>query len=335
MKKFLATILAAILCISLTACGGTKTGGGQSPEKTEEPQTSTVLDGKVINLICPWAAGGSTDIVARAIAQRAEDILGVPVQVVNREGGGSSIGTQEAALATPDGHTILVATINGLTILPYTQNLSYSVEDFASIGQVCTRDLGIFCLADKPWNDVSDVIEACKADPSTCLMGAATGSLQHVLMLQLAAAGEFELNQYPIAGDSEALSSLLGGTIDVSIPGSIDVFKGQIDSGEVKLLGVLSEERLEAYPDTPTLKELGYDVTASAWTSLLVPAGTPQEIVDELETAFQKVLTDPELTALIEKAGQDPNYQDGETNIAMIRQQYEDFGEVIKESGLA
>lgn len=111
MKKFLATILAAILCISLTACGGTKTGGGQSPEKTEEPQTSTVLDGKVINLICPWAAGGSTDIVARAIAQRAEDILGVPVQVVNREGGGSSIGTQEAALATPDGHTMRPLTI--------------------------------------------------------------------------------------------------------------------------------------------------------------------------------------------------------------------------------
>lgn len=331
MKKLLVIILAVSMCISLGACSG----GTPNPTASSAAENTTVFDGKVIDLLCPWAAGGSTDIVARAIAQRAEDILGVPVQVVNREGGGSSIGTQEAAQADPDGHTILVATINGLTILPYTQDLSYSVDDFTSIGQVCTRNLGIFCLADKPWNDVSDVVEAAKADPQEILMGAATGSLQHVLMLQLAAAGEFELNQYPIAGDSEALSSLLGGTIDVSIPGSMDVFKGHLDSGEVKLLGVLSEERLEAYPDTPTLKELGYDITASAWTALLVPSGTPQEIVDELETAFQEVLTDPELTSLIEKAGQTPNYQDGETNIAMIRQQYEDFGEVIKESGLA
>ena len=223
-----------------------------------------------VTLICPWAAGGSTDITARAIASVAEARFGSPVVVVNREGGGSTIGTQEVALSTKgDGYTLLVGTINALAVLPHTMGLAYSPANFKAIGQVCSRDMGIICTADKPWNTIMDFIQDAKANPGKYLVSCPQGGLQNILFQRLADMTGAQFRVYPVNNDTENLTAVLGGVSDLGVPGSYDVAAGQMAAGQVKVLALFSDTRAASLPNVPTLKELGFDLSFAPWTSLL------------------------------------------------------------------
>jgi len=318
MKKILALVLA--LTMMLGTAGALADG----------------YPGGLVNLICPWAAGGSTDITARAIASVAEKKFGTPVVVVNREGGGSTIGTQEVALNTPgDGMSILVATVNACAILPHTMGLDYTPENFKAIGQVSVRDMGIICSADKPWNTIADFLEDAKANPGQYLVSCPQGGLQNLLFQQLADMTGASFTVYPVNNDTENLTAVLGGIADVGVPGSYDVAAGQIEAGEIKVLGVFSDRRVDALPEVPTLKELGYDLSFYPWTALLVPATTDDALVAEMEAAWAEVLNDPELHEMLAKNKQVPMYLNSADTMANMVKQYADFGATIESMGLS
>ena len=289
-----------------------------------------------VTLICPWAAGGSTDITARAIASVAETYFGSPVVVVNREGGGSTIGTQEVALsAKGDGHTLLVGTVNALAILPHTMGLSYSPDNFKAIGQVCSRDMGIICKADKPWNTIMDFIRDAKANPGKYLVSCPQGGLQNILFQGLANMTGTSFTVYPVNSDTENLTAVLSGVSDLGVPGSYDVAAGQIAAGKVKVLALFSDKRVTSLPDVPTLKELGFDLSFAPWTSLLAPAKTSDAMVEKMREVWGKVLQSPELAELLKKNKQIPDYLDGATTQKTMVKQFTDFGKTIKSMGLA
>ena len=319
MKKLIALILS--LAMLLSVCGAVAEG----------------YPNGLVNLICPWAAGGSTDITARAIAQVAEQMFGSPVVVVNREGGGSTIGTQEVALNTPgDGQTILLAVPNSITILPHTMGLDYSPANFKNLGQVCVREVGIMCTADKPWTTINDFIEDAKTKPDGhYFVACPQGGIQNIMFQMLADAAGISFTVYPVSNDNESVTAMLGGVADISIPSSYDAAIGQIEAGNVKALATFSTERIPALPDAPTLIELGYDVSYYPWTSLMVPATTDDALVAEMEEVWAKVLQSEELAELLVKSKQVPKYMDGKTAHDVITKEYKNVGETIEKMGLS
>lgn len=326
MKKVIVTLFLLTFVILCTFAQGSN----EAASAEVQYPTGTVT------LICPWAAGGSTDITARAIASVAEKQFGSPVVVVNREGGGSTIGTQEVALsAKGDGYTLLVGTVNALAILPHTMGLAYSPDNFKAIAQVCSRDMGIICKADKPWNTITDFIEDAKANPGKYLVSCPQGGLQNILFQGLANMTGAQFTVYPVNNDTENLTAVLGGVSDLGVPGSYDVAAGQIAAGQVKVLALFSDKRTASLPNVPTLKELGFDLSFAPWTSLLAPANTPDPVVEKIREVWATVIQSPELAALLQKNKQIPDYLDGATTQMTMVKQYNDFGQTIKSMGLA
>ena len=319
--------LAILVSVLVVVCLAVGSVGCSSTSSEEYPS-------KPITLVVPWGAGGSTDVTGRAIADVAEKTLGQPVVVKNREGGSSTIGTQEVANADGDGYTILVATINALAILPHTLDLQNTPADFKGVGRVAVRDIAVVTTSDKPWNDMADFIEDAKKNPGAYSFATPQGGLQHLVFEQVMQAAGFEATLYPVQGDAEGLTAVLGGTADLQVPGSYNVAKGQMDAGEMKALAVFSEVRAEALPDTPTLIELGYDVSVYPWTTLLLPATTPDDVVKQVQDAFKVVLNDPELIDLLERSGQTPMYLDGDAAMEAIQAEYERFGQTVEAVGL-
>ena len=334
IRKGLIILMTIIMVLGFIACDAEDKDNETSLEKSSETSVkgdSTVsFPNGTITLICPWGAGGSTDITARAIANVAEDKLGVPVVVVNRAGGSSTIGTQEVALtAEGDGTTILVATINALTILPHTLELEYSPADFKAVGQVSVRDMAIISRSSKPWNDINDFINDAKKAPGEYMIAIPQGGLQHLLFQKLCEETGIEVTVYPISGDAEGLTAILGGVADLAIPGSYNVAAGQIEAGEIKALAAFSDRPVEDLPDTPLLIDLGYDITSYPWTALLIPASTPDALHKVMQEKFKEILIDPELLGMLVKNGQTPYYLDGDTTLQTITEQYEDFGKIV------
>lgn len=343
MKKLLAAMLVLTMLFCMAACSSTEKSDGDSlnnsqttPEtqnsQTEEqaPAQAVTYPTGTIKLVCPWAAGGSTDITARAIADVASDMLGVPVIVENREGGGSSIGTQEVAnIRDGDGYTILVATINGIAVLPHTLELDYSPADFKDVGQVCERSLALIASNRSGWTDFASFVEDAKANPGKYMIAVPSGGLQHITFERLCNDAGIDVSIYPVPGDSDAITSVLSGVADLCMPGSWDAAKGQLDAGEMVALGSLSEERIEALPDVQTMKEQGYDVSVSAWTALLLPASTPDDVAAAVEEAFAQVLQSEALADMLEKNNQVPTYVAGQAHMPIIQKQYDDFKATI------
>lgn len=339
VKRVLTILLTIIMLVCMAACNE-KTSNSVEEKET---QTDAVTEAKTtdigasdikyptgpIILVCPWGAGGSTDITARGIAKIAEEKLGVPVVVENRKGGSSSIGTQEVASAEGDGTTILVATINALAIMPHTLSLEYTPDNFKAIGQVSVRDMAIFSQSSKPWNDINDFIEDAKENPGEYLIAVPQGGLQHLLFQRLCDETGIDVTIYPISGDAEGLTAVLGGVADIIIPGSFNVVAGQLEAGVVKALASFSDRPIEQLPGTPLLIDLGYDISVYPWTTLLVPANTPDDLLVAMQEAFEEVLKDDALIEMLVKNGQTPYYLDGNATMDMIKKQYEDFGKVV------
>jgi tripartite-type tricarboxylate transporter receptor subunit TctC len=213
--------------------------------------------------------------------------------------------------------------------------LAYSPANFKAIGQVCSRDMGIICTADKPWNTITDFIQDAKANPGKYLVSCPQGGLQNILFQRLADMTGAQFRVYPVNNDTENLTAVLGGVSDLGVPGSYDVAAGQIAAGQVKVLALFSDTRAASLPNVPTLKELGFDLSFAPWTSLLVPASTPDSLVEKMRGVWREVIQSPELAALLAKNKQKPDYLDGAETQLTIEKQFKDFGETIKSMGLA
>ena len=252
---------------------------------------------KNIRLVVPFGAGGGTDSVGRTLANSAKDILGKNISVMNRTGGAGAVGMSFGAQQKADGYTLTVVT-REIASLPQMGLMQHSADDFKLIRMVNLDPAVVLVAADSPYNTINDLIKEAKANPGKVKF--ASTAAPNFYLMALEKDQSIRLNAIPYNGASEAIPAVLGHHTDVTMvtPGEAIA---QLRSGQLKALGVMSEERIAFIPDVLTLKEQGIDVTMGTWRGIGAPKDTPDEIIETLGKAFDQAMASEEFKSFMAK----------------------------------
>jgi len=250
-----------------------------------------------IKLIVPFAPGGSTDMVARMLADKMTQVLGQPVVVDNKGGAGGSIGADAIAKSAPDGYTIGMATVSthGANPAIYAKLPYNAVKDFAPITNVMSVPSVFVVHPSVPAKTMQEFIALAKAKPGKYTFASpGTGSLGHANIENFMNLAGIELLHIPYKGAGQAITDALGGQVD-SMTDNLPSTLSNIQSGKLRPLAVLALKRSPVLPDVPTYSELGYPgMGDGGWFGLVAPAGTPKPIIDKLNAAAHKVMAMPD-----------------------------------------
>jgi tripartite-type tricarboxylate transporter receptor subunit TctC len=268
-----------------------------------------------VRVIVPFPPGGQADLAARPIADALQRRLNNTVIVENRGGGGGKTGNAAAARAEPDGHTLLM-TLSSLAVLPEADRLfdrpvGYEVSELAPVARILADPTLLAVPASAPWKNVKEFVEDAKARPGMIPYGSSGpyGTL-HVAMEMFAAEAGIKLLHVPFTGAGPALNGLLQGSLQAlaSAPG---VLKPQADAGSIRVLANWGAERVPAFPDVPTFKEMGYDnVEFYIWAGLFAPRATPAPVIEKLRALIRETMADPAVTKIFVNAGSPPAWLD-------------------------
>lgn len=292
--------LAVAFCLALLASG--------APAETAFPA-------KPIRVLVPYAPGGLTDVVARLFAEQLRKGLGGPVFVENKPGASGILAIEELARARPDGHTLMVGNISTNALTPVLLAKKMRI-DYDKDVQIVARlvDVPVFFLATttnfRP-KTFAEFLDYAKANPGKVRFGSAgIGSYQQINTAILAKRAGLDLVHIPFKdGGAPILRDLANGDIHVSWF-NITNPVGMMKEGRVRPLAVAADQRLAAYPDIPTIQELGFpDVKPVQWSAAFAPAGTPHAILETLNAAFAKAATAPEMQEAFHKGGMLPATQ--------------------------
>ncbi|MCE3000068.1 MAG: Bug family tripartite tricarboxylate transporter substrate binding protein [Betaproteobacteria bacterium] len=263
---------------------------------------------KAVRLVVPFAAGGSTDVIARILAPRMAEAWGQQVIVDNRPGGNTTIGTEIVARAAPDGHTLLV-TPAPFTVVPSVMTkLPYDpVKDFEPILLINTTPMGLVVHPGVPAKNMNELIALAKKRPGQMNFGSSgNGGVPHLSGELLNTMAGLKILHVPYKGNAPALADLVGGHVDMVFNGLTSVIP-LIRANRVRVLGVTSLARTAALPDVPTLDEQGLKgFQAVAWNGLSAPARTPKEAIVRIQETTARIVRSPELAEQLKRDGSDP-----------------------------
>ena len=276
---------------------------------------------KPIKLICPWPAGGSSDIVMRALADSAGKALGGQVIIENRPGASGMLGPNELAKAAPDGYTLSQVTI-GVARLPHMQKMQFDpLRDFTYIACLTGYTFGIVVKADSPHKTIQDLVKFAKANPGKFNYGSTgNGTTPHLAIEEFASKAGIQLTHVPFKGSSDGLQALLGGHIDAHSDAT--GWAPHVEAGTMRLLATYGSKRTKRWPQVPTLNELGYDTVSDSPFGIAGPRGMDPKLVRKLQDAFKKTLSDPAVLAAFEKYDQPVIYMDSEAYTQFILATY-------------
>jgi len=285
-----------------------------------------------IKIIVPYAPGGSSDIVARLIADKLKDIWGQAVIVENKPGAGGRIGTEYAKNQPADGSSMLVMNPALFVVSPLVYSkLAYDPDlDFKAVSQVQIYHFVLSVPANSPIKDLKGLIEWLKKNPKQANYGSpATGSLPHFFGLMVGKYAGVEMVHVSYNGSGPLITALIGG----HIPMGVDTYdaQSQYHPDKIRILATAGTSR--KHPDIPTFKELGYEIEGVGWNGIVVPSKTPQAIVDKLSQAIVKVVKMPELKQKLEQIGAEATGTTAEEFTRVIKQDRERWGPIIKASG--
>ena len=273
-----------------------------------------------IRIVVPFAAGGTSDILARLLGQKLQEKLKQTVIVENKAGAGGVIGADVVAKSPPDGYTLLLGTISSNAINPALQpKMPYDAgKDFVPVFFIGNIANVLLVGAAQPYQSVKELIAAAKAKPGTIAYGTAgTGSSQHLSGVKFSLDAGIELVHVPYKGSGPSMQDLIAGQIPMSFETAL-VAIPQINAGKVRALAVTPARRAKVLPDTPTLAEAGlkgFDV--ASWQAIFAPAGTPKAIVDRLNAELTKIVAETQVAARL--------YTMGVENVPMTPAQFADF----------
>ena len=246
---------------------------------------------KPITLIVTWPAGGSTDVVARLLAEPLGEQLGQPVAVVNHKGGGGALGTMAALEAPKDGYTLLMTTSGNHILTPLKHDVGYRYDSFVPIGQLVASSVMLAVRADSKWKTLAELVADVKAHPGKYTFGAVPAVMPFLDMRALAKAAGLDVVHIPQQGGAPGATALLAGNVDM-LPANASTIASNLKAGKMRALAVFSDKRDPAFPDVPTAKEQGYDVEGSPFVGVAVAKGVPEPIVEKLRAALAKVAND-------------------------------------------
>ncbi len=285
---------------------------------------------KEVQIIIPWAAGGATDLIFRALAATTGKYLGKAVIVVNRPGGAGAVGYTEAAQAKPDGYT-LTSAITPLTILPHQVKTAFNYKSFEPVINV-VRDPGMFLVrSDSPWKSLRDFLDYAKKNPDMITVGnSGAGGGVHLIALAFEKTAGVKFNHIPFAGGGPSVTALLGGHINavtVSPPEGIE----HVKAGKLKIISLFAEKRFQLFPDVPTVKEQGIEFVMGQWRGLAAPKGTPPDAIKRLHEAFKKGMEDPVFVKNAKDMVVNLSYLGPEAFGKLMAQDDEFYGKLVKE----
>ena len=291
-----------------------------------------------IKIMVPFAAGGTSDILARLLAEKLAVSLNTPVLVDNKPGAGGVVGADAVAKARPNGYTLLLGTISSHAINPALRpNMPYdAASDFAPVILLGSISNVLIVGADQPYKTVADVIAAAKKDPSRPInfASAGQGSSQHMSgeMFKLMTGGA--LTHIPYRGSAPAIQALMGGEVPMSFE-TATVALPQIKGGKVRALAVTSAKRSPVLPDVPTMQQAGvagFDV--ASWQAVYAPAGTPASIVQRLNSAIEKILAQPDVKEKMEGLGLEHTPNNPKQFAAFNQSEIQKWIKVVKEGNV-
>jgi tripartite-type tricarboxylate transporter receptor subunit TctC len=291
---------------------------------------------KPIRLIVPYAAGGGTDVMARAFAQRLASALSVQIVVENRTGAGGNIAASAVAKAAPDGYTLFFGAAGPLAVNPalYDKLPFDPVKDFAPIGLVGSMALFLTVPASMPVKSVKDLVALAKAKPGQLnYASAGIGGTTHLAMEVLKTETGANLTHVPYKGTAAGVADMLGGNIQVIFDAWTST-SPHVESGKLKYLAVSTSARSTLAPQVPTMAESGFPgFNVFVWYGILAPAGTPSEVVDKLGRETLKVMAQPELKEAFARLGMEPMSGGPEPFGAFIRSETVKWAKIVRDAG--
>lgn len=303
MKRLNAAILSLTMMLSLASCsskdsqsGNVSAGNPSSASSTSvSASESTWKPDGAVTIICPYGAGGATDLSLRCMAEILSDQTGASVTVMNRTGGGGTVGTTEFKLCEPDGYTLAMSCNTFFSTQPFLNNIEYTLDDFIPFIGLCLEPNLLIVKGDSPYNTLQDLVDDFKNHPDKTLLysHSGNGGIGHLTQaFFLNKAGIDNCESVPASSGAEGVTFVLGGHVTMATTNAVES-AALLESGQVKPLCVIDSNRLpfDAYADVPTMAECGYDVTLSIWKFMALPAGTPDEIVnywhDQIAKAYE------------------------------------------------
>lgn len=286
---------------------------------------------KPIELVVPYPAGGGTDVLARAFALAAVKHLPQPMVVVNKPGAAGMIGLADVLNGKEPGYKIGVLATDLMT-QPNMGLTKITHEDFTPIARLNYDPAAITVRADAPWNTVEEFVAAAKKGDFRVGNGG-NGSTWHLAAAALEDKTGARFNHIPFAGANPAALSLLGGHIEAITVSAAEVYP-HVAAGKLKLLALMSDERVKGFENVPTLKEKGLDISIGTWRGLGVPKNTPPEIVAALRAATAKTAQEPSLIEALQKQNMGYAYADGNAFGAVMARDHAFYRTLIQKLGL-
>ena len=262
---------------------------------------------KPVRIINPFVAGSTTDVLARALGAGLASRLGQPFVVENRGGAGGAIGTAAVARADADGYTLLFAPALVLSVHPQDRaDTGYRTDSLVPICQTFINAMALVVRPESSIRSVADLVAAAKAKPGALNYGhQGSMTIPHLAMEEFLIAANLDIRDIPFRGEPLVIADVLGGRLDVA-----SIVLGSAVGQNVRVIGVFGESRHPGFPDVPTVREQGYDVSPASFGGLMAPAGTPAPLLARLSEACTAAANDAAYRAVAERAAQPPNFFD-------------------------
>lgn len=276
--------------------------GACSSEKVQSAEAD--YPKRPIEIIVPFAPGGSTDIGGRILEKYLPKYLpDAQFVIVNKPGGSGTIALSDLYKSKPDGYTLALTTHRALALQPLYGKTKYSHDSFQPIAKIFGNQQILVVKADAPWQTFEEWLDYVKANPNSFTFGVSggIGSGTHLPMAELELLADIKVKAVPFEGTPPAITAILGGHVDGAILQPSDA-KALIDSGELRAIFNAGSVPVPYFPDIPLLTDKGYDIAYDSNTSLIAPANVPQDIIDKLQEAVKKTMEDPEVIEEFEKA---------------------------------
>jgi tripartite-type tricarboxylate transporter receptor subunit TctC len=290
-----------------------------------------------IKMIVPLAAASAVDVAARIVTQKMADNMGQQFVILNQPGASGLIGAEQVAHADPDGYTIGGFNDSIMTMVPNLQaKMRWDIlKDFAPVSLVATVEWGLVTGNKTPYKSAADLIAAAKAAPGKIDYGSGgPGSPQHLAMAMFAANAGIAMTHVPYKGATQAATDIAAGQIPVGFQG-LGTVAALVRGGQLRLIGVCTQQRLSQFADVPTVDESGLPgFFFNSWFAILAPAGTPKEIVSRLHSEVVKALADADVRRKLEELGFAVRGSSPEELGSMTRDQLAKYARLIKEMGI-
>lgn len=298
-------------------------------------QAEPAYPSQPIKLIVPFTPGSSSDVTARAVAQKISIQLGQPVLIDNKPGANGGIGMQTVARSKPDGYTLVVGTVSS-TVVPaiISKAVMFNLfADFTPVATMANTPLLLTVTQDSPLTSVADLVAAAKKAPKTLTYGNSAG-LYRIAMEALNHQAEIDLLGIPFKGPAQAATELLAGRLTVN-PDALGAAGPMLQAKRMRALAVLGTTRPAALPEVPTMLELGYKgFEFNGWLGVLAPAGTPKPIVDRLHKEIATAVKSPDMQALYARLGLEPIVLSSQAYSDEMKKDFAKYESVAKKAGI-